>query len=624
MTKVVNVGEFANDLLHANICAIPCTMPSKRPSLNSWTEFQHTMPAVGQHQFNGALGVITGKISGNMFVIDLDVKYDLTGTLVERLQKEIGDELYERIFQAAYIQKTVNNGLHIFLRCEQIEGNQKLARRYATEEERRDNPDEKVKVLLETRGEGGFIVVAPTPGYTAMSGSLQEVGFISVEDKERLFECCRSFNEVFQEVNLPTSKRFTSTLTGVPPWEDYNQRADVPSYLQSQGWTFFKKVGKNLHFTRPGKRGSTSGTYHEDLNLFRCFTTSSPLESDKSYSPAALFTFLECGGNFEEAARRLRSMGYGSKEHHGGTDNTFSFEIPSKKKDEQKYFKDYIIRQEPVQEVPVLLEGGVTLLSHGNILTVFGPPKAMKTRYAKAKVNQSKLRTGYIDTEQGAMHAWLTSKSMPTADLYHMRGQDQAEIQRVAWEIAESGEYELLVIDNIRDAACLDFNDTVQAANMELFLKRISLKIPVVCIAHQNKNSKSISGHMGNALEKISQTMVHCQLSDAENPAMGALVTCYRSRDEPFRQCLITPDGQITSDSFVKSAGKSMLLADVIAIIGGREYTRKELNETYADLFSISETTAANELSKLKRAHPGLITERKEGKTKIFFISSSV
>src|SRR5690606_19792901 len=133
------------------------------------------------------------------------------------------------------IQKTVNNGLHIFLRCEQIEGNQKLARRYATEEERTDNPDEKVKVLLETRGEGGFIVVAPTPGYTAMSGSLQEVGFISVEDKERLFECCRSFNEVFQEVNLPTNKRFTSTLSGVPPWEDYNLRADVPTYLQSQG-----------------------------------------------------------------------------------------------------------------------------------------------------------------------------------------------------------------------------------------------------------------------------------------------------------------------------------------------------------------------------------------------------
>src|SRR5690606_28291124 len=83
---------------------------------------------------------------------------------------------------------------------------------------------------------------------------------------------------------------------------------------QSQGWTFFKKVGKNLHFTRPGKRGSTSGTYHEDLNLFRCFTTSSPLEADKSYSPSALFTFLECGGNFEEAARRLRAMGYGSND----------------------------------------------------------------------------------------------------------------------------------------------------------------------------------------------------------------------------------------------------------------------------------------------------------------------
>lgn len=275
-------------------------------------------------------------------------------------------------------------------------------------------------------------------------------------------------------------------------------------------------------------------------------------------------------------------------------------------------------------EIPILSQGGVPILSSGNVLTVFGPPKSMKTRYAKAQVNLAKLRTGYIDTEQGAMHAWLTSKGMPTADLYHMRGQDQAEIQRVAWEIAESGEYELLVIDNIRDAACMDFNDTVQAANMELFLKRISLKIPAVCIAHQNKNSKSIAGHMGNALEKISQTMIHSQLLDSENPAAGAMITCYRSRDEPFRQCLIKPDGHITSDSVMKSGGRSMLLADVLVAIGGSEYTREELNETYADLFGIKPGTAANEISNLRRAHPTVITERKEGKRKFFHVASTM
>lgn len=311
-TNLINFSDFANDLLKSNICVVPCKMPEKRPALPEWTKFQKQLPTLGQHQFNGAAGIITGKISGNIFVLDVDVKYDLTGTLTEKLQAEIGVDLYERILQAAYIQTTVNNGLHIFLRCEQIDGNLKLAQRPTTKEEREKEPEEKVKVLLETRGEGGFIVVAPTPGYEAVLGSIQNIGFISVDDKERLFECCRSFNEVFTEVPLPASKRFTSNIDGLPPWEDYNQRADIPTFLQSHGWSFFKTAGKNMHFTRPGKKGATSGTYNEELNLFRCFSTSTQLEGDKSYSPSALFTFLECNGNFEESARKLRALGYGS------------------------------------------------------------------------------------------------------------------------------------------------------------------------------------------------------------------------------------------------------------------------------------------------------------------------
>lgn len=311
MTKITNTTDFANNLLNIGVCAVPCKMPEKRPALAEWTKFQKVLPAIGQHQFNGSLGIITGKISGNVFVLDIDTKYDLSGTLLERLENEIGPELWDRVFQAAYIQKTLNNGLHIFLRCEEIEGNQKLASRYTTEKERAKESNEKTKVLLETRSEGGFIVCSPTPGYEVVTGALTEIGFISVDDKERLFEACRSLNEVFDEIKPPTSKKFTSSLPGLPPWEDYNQRADVPSYLQSRGWTYFKKAGKNLHFARPGKKGATSGTYNEELNLFRCFSTSTPLESDKSYSPSALFTYLECGKNFEESARRLRAMNYG-------------------------------------------------------------------------------------------------------------------------------------------------------------------------------------------------------------------------------------------------------------------------------------------------------------------------
>ncbi len=299
--------------LDAGLCVLPCKMPEKKPKVESWTQFQKIRPTPGQHQINGAMGIVTGEVSENLFVLDLDLKYDLTGTLLERLENEIGAELWDRIFQAAYIQKTINNGLHIFLRCEQIESSMKLAQRPATKEELEKSPHDKVRVLLETRGEGGFIVCAPTLGYEVVSGSLLGIGFISMDDKERLFEACRSFNEVFTEIKPPSSKKFTNDFKGLTPWEDYNQKVNGADYILSQGWTYLKTVGENQHYCRAGKKGTTSGTWNESLGLFHCFTTSSQLEGDKSYSPFALFTYMECNGDFTEAGRRLYAMGYGER-----------------------------------------------------------------------------------------------------------------------------------------------------------------------------------------------------------------------------------------------------------------------------------------------------------------------
>lgn len=338
----MNLTDFANELLGNNVCVVPCKMPGKYPDLKEWSTFQKVRPHPGQHKFNGAAGVITGQISGNMFVLDVDIKYDLNGGLLERLEKAIGTELWEKIFAAAYIQRTVNNGLHIFLRCEQIEGNQKLAQRPTTDEERIKEPLEKTKVLLETRGEGGFIVIAPTEGYTAVSGDLLNVGYVTPDEKEDLFQACRSLNEVFEEVRPPSSKKFIAE-NGLTPWADYDQRCDAPAYLEVHFGKYFKTVGKNMHFVRAGKNYGTSGTWNAELNLFRCFTSSTLLQADKSYSPSALFAYLECGGDFSEAGRRLRAAGYGERTQQS---------INRQKKITSKAFKLFRLTQPTSMERP--------------------------------------------------------------------------------------------------------------------------------------------------------------------------------------------------------------------------------------------------------------------------------
>lgn len=290
---------------------------------------------------------------------------------------------------------------------------------------------------------------------------------------------------------------------------------------------------------------------------------------------------------------------------------------------EMAEWKKYIIREEPTEEIGILYINNVCVLSEGNVLLITGPMKGRKTMLASVLTNQCKLKTAYIDTEQGKKHSWRTGKYTPTADVFHLRGQDQNEIKRVVNACVDSGEYRLMVIDNIRDLLT-DFNNVEQAGEIELFLKKISEHIPVIAILHENKNSTKGQGHVGHGLAKIAQTAIRVQLVDVEDPAKGSYVECVHSRDEPFKRVFLSKDGVLSSDNLLKTGGKSMLLDDLLSSIGGREYSRNELNETIAELLDITPKTAANAVTEIKRAWPEVITARNEGKTKIFHVSSTL
>lgn len=288
-----------------------------------------------------------------------------------------------------------------------------------------------------------------------------------------------------------------------------------------------------------------------------------------------------------------------------------------------KNFKDYIIKEEPTDEKGIISINGVYVLSVGNVLLLTGPMKGRKTMLASILVNQCKLKTAYIDTEQGKKHSWRTGKHTPTADVFHLRGEDSEEIKRVINCCVDSKEYKLMVLDNVRDLLT-DFNNVEQSGELELFLKKISEQLPVIAILHENKNNTKGQGHLGHGAAKIAQTVIRVQLVDAEDPAKGSFVECVHSRDEPFQRAFISIEGILSNDTLLKTGGKSMRMEDLLTAIGGQEYTRNELNETLADLLGISAKTAANGVTQIRRAWPGVITERKEGKTKIFNVSRTL
>lgn len=291
--------------------------------------------------------------------------------------------------------------------------------------------------------------------------------------------------------------------------------------------------------------------------------------------------------------------------------------------DSSRDYRKYIIQSEPEDEKGIVYINGVCVLSVGNVLLLTCPMKGRKTMLASILVNQTKLKTAYIDTEQGRKHSWRTGRFTPTADVFHLRGQDKDEISRVILECIKSGIYKLLIIDNVRDLV-LDFNDVKEAGRLELFLKKISEHVPVVAILHENKNSQTGQGHVGHGLGKIAQTTIRVQLADIEDPGKGSIVECVNARDEPFRKAFISKEGVLSADSLIKTGGKSILMDDLLATIGGHEYTRSELNDALAYELGIKASTAANAITEIRRAHPGVITERKEGKTKIYRVSKTL
>jgi putative DNA primase/helicase len=297
----------------------------KRPACK-WKQYQSEPMTETEYDsvFRAAKGValVCGAVSGNLECIDIDLKYDVSGTLYQRLCDAIPSELLRKLT----IQKTPSGGKHFWYRTESATGagNMKLANRPATESELQaynkdatrkiTDPNRLPSVLLETRGESGYALIAPSNGYVIEHGSFEYLATITNAERDQLIEICRGFDEIKNEPVIPPAPKKTEIASDSKrPGDAFNEAHDAFEILSRHGWVESHREGNKLiRITRPGRPMGTKSGVHNGHMVF-IHSTSTPFPTEKWLSAFDIYTILDHNGDYPAAARQLYKDGYGDR-----------------------------------------------------------------------------------------------------------------------------------------------------------------------------------------------------------------------------------------------------------------------------------------------------------------------
>jgi putative DNA primase/helicase len=339
--------------LKVGLSPIPPTEDGLKRPIGGWKRFQ-TEPApeglVREWYGNGLTGngLVCGVDGVECFEFDDGPTYKAFLDAAWALGL---NELCEKI-QAGYDETTPGGGVHWLYRCYELRGNTKLAMRPKRPDEFNDadrkaiakNPDHvPTKTLIETRGEGGFVVTAPSCGkvhpsgkpYVLQSGGLETIVTITEAERDALWDLARTFDEIPEQppappipkqwaprtcadAGKPRRSRFPDT--GISPGTDYETRMTWADVLEPFAWVAAYTRGQVTYWRRPGKdKGWSATTGH--CKGFKCFTSSTAFKTTGTYTRFGAYTLLSNQGNFTESTRYLAASGYGTWIDNDGTEH---------------------------------------------------------------------------------------------------------------------------------------------------------------------------------------------------------------------------------------------------------------------------------------------------------------
>lgn len=325
---------------------------SKRPDGN-WKARQTTradaseLAADFHPAFQGGIGMITGSVSGRVEMFELE------GRAMERFEEfaELANATMPSSWPAignGWVEQSPSGGIHWFYRLDDdgqpMPGNTKVARRPATPDELLENPQDKIKVLAETRSEGGFVMLAPSAGHLhkdgqpwqRLSGGPATAPTITLDQRATLHaiayglfdempaEPLRAPNDAGSHHAATThapglaalsSSGYEAAAGDVTPGDDYERQTSWSEILEPHGWKFLFTRGSTSYWRRPGKDEDMSATtgHAADRNRLYVFSSSTEFEQHEPYTKFGAYALLNHGGNHSAAAKALAGDNFGER-----------------------------------------------------------------------------------------------------------------------------------------------------------------------------------------------------------------------------------------------------------------------------------------------------------------------
>ncbi|MEU7384743.1 DUF927 domain-containing protein [Streptomyces sp. NPDC042207] len=339
----IDLRAAARELHDAGLCVLPVKSDgTKAPDVRSWTEYKVTRSTPEDHdQWFGdgrrtGIGVVTGAVSGNIELIEFEglaVREGLLEEVTELANNSGLGDLWQAV-TTGWADKSPSGGVHykVVVEGRPAAPNTKLARRLAREDEytpqERQRVAEKpttqiVRVLIETRGEGGFVVIAPSHGsthpsgnpYVRLAGGPTTMAVVGPDDLEAIYALCRAVDampkvESPKTAPRPAPPRSDGTLR---PGDDFEARATWEEILRGIFRPLNTRGSTTYWGWADGVGGVKATTGRDEHDRLFVFATGSELEPEVPYSKFGAYARLSHGGDHKAAARELARIGYGSR-----------------------------------------------------------------------------------------------------------------------------------------------------------------------------------------------------------------------------------------------------------------------------------------------------------------------